>query len=215
MAVESVIEFEQIGIGAILKQYRLHVPKYQRDYAWTDAEVTSFLQDISLAIQTDESQYFLGTIVTIKRSNEVLEVVDGQQRLATTTALLMSAMRVLVGNTNVNLRSLISGLLTSIDVKTLQEEAQISLNFADNDVFKSLIVDGKAGNGFIKTRNSHVLLVEAFEAAKGHLQTITKGVAPNKAITVYQQWIEYFMSKVKTILLRVPPLHDPALSRER
>lgn len=201
-STDSVIEFEQIGIGNILDRYRLHVPKYQRDYAWTAAEVTSFLQDITLAIQTDESQYFLGTIVTIRRNNDVLEVVDGQQRLAT-TALLMSAMRVLVGDSNANLRSLISDLLTSIDVKTLQEEAQISLNFADNDVFKSLIVDGKVGNGFIKTRNSHVLLSNAFEAAKAHLQTITKGVAPENAVTVYQQWIEYFTSKVKTILLRV------------
>jgi uncharacterized protein with ParB-like and HNH nuclease domain len=76
------IAFNQIGLGALLKQYRLRVPPNQRDYAWTRKEVNTLLQDFAKAITANEREYFLGTIVTIPQSANELEVVDGQQRLS-------------------------------------------------------------------------------------------------------------------------------------
>ena len=195
-------EFDQLGIGSMLQRHRLRVPPYQRDYAWTSSEVSSYLQDITLSIQTDAPQYFLGTIVTIKRGNDDLEVVDGQQRLAT-TALIFSAMRVLAGESNANLKTLLSSFLSSIDTSTLNEETQISLNLADSEVFKSLVVTGESGISFIKTRESHILLREAFHAAKSHLESIAKTVSSNDVVKIFQQWIEFFTHKAKVILLRV------------
>ena len=195
-------DFSQLGIGALLQRHRLKVPPYQRDYAWTSAEVSAYLQDITLSIQTDAPQYFLGTVVTIKRGNDELEVVDGQQRLAT-TALIFSAMRILAGDSNANLNKLLSNYLSSIDTSTLSEETQISLNLADSEVFKSLVVTGKSGTSFIKTRDSHVLLVEAFEIAKAHLQSIMKTVSQTDWVKIFQQWVEFFSHKAIVILLRV------------
>ena len=43
-------------------------------------------RDFAKAIADDEPGCFLGTIVTIPRSDGALEVVDGQQRLATNQA---------------------------------------------------------------------------------------------------------------------------------
>ena len=87
----SQIAFDQAGLGNILKTYQLAVPPNQREYAWTDIEVTTLFQDIAKAI-SDDADYFLATIVTIPRADGALEVVDGQQRLAT-TALLLTAIR--------------------------------------------------------------------------------------------------------------------------
>ena len=76
-ATESLIGFEQTGIGSLLRQNLLRVPPNQREYAWTDREVGQLFTDLARAIG-DDSDYFLGTIVTIPRTNGHLEVVDGQ-----------------------------------------------------------------------------------------------------------------------------------------
>src|SRR5437867_3620370 len=87
-APKTIVKFDQIGIAGILKQFRLEVPPNQREYSWTDEEVTTLFQDVTKALADEGSEYFLGTIVTVPRSEDVLEVVDGQQRLATTAILL-------------------------------------------------------------------------------------------------------------------------------
>jgi uncharacterized protein with ParB-like and HNH nuclease domain len=87
----SEIGFAQLGLGSVLKQNQLRVPANQRDYAWTAKEVLTLFQDLGRSI-IEEPSYFLGTIVTIPRDGGILEVVDGQQRLAT-TAILLSAIR--------------------------------------------------------------------------------------------------------------------------
>ncbi len=89
---QSQIAFEQPGLGSLLKHNRLGVPANQREYSWTDKEVTQLFQDFAKAISAGDQGYFLGTIVTIPRADSTLEVVDGQQRLAT-TAILLAAIR--------------------------------------------------------------------------------------------------------------------------
>ena len=81
--MESEIGFAQLGLGSVLKQYNLAVPPNQREYAWTDKEVGALFRDLDKEIAAKEQSYFLGTLVTIPRALGHLEVVDGQQRLAT------------------------------------------------------------------------------------------------------------------------------------
>ena len=72
------------------------IPDYQRPYAWGEAECRTLWDDIfSFAIPDEgrtafdnNSEYFLGPIVTFKNDNDKLEVIDGQQRLTTLMLLL-------------------------------------------------------------------------------------------------------------------------------
>ena len=71
---------------------RFVVPKYQREYVWKKAHWEDLFDDI----QTNPTGHFLGSIICINRSDDVmqtqeLEVVDGQQRL-TTLSLLYAAI---------------------------------------------------------------------------------------------------------------------------
>ena len=81
------ITFDHKGIGAILAHNRLTVPVNQREYAWEDEHVTDLFQDFANAIAKRVS-YFLGTIVLTGGKDNLPEVSDGQQRLATATILL-------------------------------------------------------------------------------------------------------------------------------
>jgi uncharacterized protein with ParB-like and HNH nuclease domain len=66
------------------------VPTFQRGYSWEKQHVTAFWNDISATRQ--RKTYFLGPIVILNRSDVVVELLDGQQRLATAT-ILFSVLR--------------------------------------------------------------------------------------------------------------------------
>jgi uncharacterized protein with ParB-like and HNH nuclease domain len=127
------IGFEQVGLGAILRQNQLVVPPNQREYAWTDREVKQLFQDFARSI--NQGDYFLGTIVTIPRVNGALEVVDGQQRLAT-TAILLAAIRDYLKEMNEEMlvESIDNEFLTGIDRSKRERVARLKLNIDDNEL---------------------------------------------------------------------------------
>jgi hypothetical protein len=73
------------------------IPIYQRNYAWTEKEISQLIQDIidSIPSKDDSISYYLGTLVVYPRKNGrevVFETVDGQQRL-TTLSILACVLR--------------------------------------------------------------------------------------------------------------------------
>ncbi|MGK7958293.1 MAG: DUF262 domain-containing protein [Crocosphaera sp.] len=83
--------------------YQFEIPSYQRPYAWETDQVLELIDDLLDAFpypDEDSCNYFLGSIILIKKSdNPQVEVVDGQQRLTTLT-LLLSVFRHLLSPEN-------------------------------------------------------------------------------------------------------------------
>ncbi len=120
------IAFQQLGLGSILKQNLLMVPPNQRNYKWDEREVKQFFQDIARVIE--DGDYFLGTIVTIPRGTG-LEIVDGQQRLAT-TAMLLAAIRDYTKDKEPFITESINNeFLTGIDRNKRKRVSKLKLNF--------------------------------------------------------------------------------------
>jgi hypothetical protein len=73
------------------------IPRFQREFVWTNKEVDAFLEDIHDAHGRDGGEgYFIGVLIVAPagdcpRSN-AYELIDGQQRL-TTTLLMLCALR--------------------------------------------------------------------------------------------------------------------------
>ncbi len=68
------------------------IPIYQRNYAWEKDEITALVQDIyDSYVKNKDNCYYIGTLVTYHKGDNVFEVIDGQQRL-TTICLLLSAL---------------------------------------------------------------------------------------------------------------------------
>lgn len=167
--IDTQIGFEQTGLGSLLKGNQLTVPTHQRDYAWEKKEVTTLFQDLERSIAANEPSYFLGTIVTIPRSG-ALEVIDGQQRLAT-TAILLSAIRDYIKPVVPLLAESINGeILTRIDRNVLERVPSLKLNLDDNDYFRArLTLTTPIPEA---TKPSHKLLAEAFEQAHQRVASI-------------------------------------------
>ncbi len=73
------------------------VPIYQRNYAWEKDEISTLIQDVYDAYTAKKQTYFIGTLVSFNKGDQVYEVIDGQQRL-TTINLVLGALRVPLQN---------------------------------------------------------------------------------------------------------------------
>lgn len=84
---------------------RYVIPRNQREFSWEKLQLDEFWQDVIRNIKLDESgqelifsEYFIGTIVLSGAdSDDILEVVDGQQRFSVITILLSLISRKLRG----------------------------------------------------------------------------------------------------------------------
>ncbi|MDL0144529.1 DUF262 domain-containing protein [Halobacterium salinarum] len=73
-------------------EYRFKIPEYQRQYAWEEPQWEDLWNDL-LDVAESGGSHFLGSVVVIKRETklnqlDVLQIVDGQQRLVTISILL-------------------------------------------------------------------------------------------------------------------------------
>ncbi len=64
------------------------IPLYQRNFAWADEEISQLLQDLYESYRKDKNgNYFIGSLVVLRRRNGEFEVIDGQQRLTVVTLI--------------------------------------------------------------------------------------------------------------------------------
>lgn len=73
------------------------VPIYQRNFAWEKDEISALIQDVYDAYTAEKQTYFIGTLVSFHKGDQVYEVIDGQQRL-TTINLVLRALGISLKN---------------------------------------------------------------------------------------------------------------------
>jgi uncharacterized protein with ParB-like and HNH nuclease domain len=202
------IKIDLRGIASILKDKNSFVPKYQRSYAWKEENVEHFLQDIGTAINNGASEYFLGSVVISEKEEGRPEIVDGQQRLAT-TMILLSAIRdyfFLLGTDEGKERAqmIFSEYLAKKDLDTLELLPKLSLNDSDHDYFLKRIVSNpdSPDKNIKEEKKSHERINKAATQAKNYVRNLT-GITkdPTKDLV---QWINYLKEKAKVIAVRVP-----------
>jgi len=65
------------------------IPIYQRDFAWTPAELERLVSDIEESRIAGAKEYYIGTLVSCSLDDGAFEVIDGQQRLTAISLLLL------------------------------------------------------------------------------------------------------------------------------
>ncbi len=145
-----------VGTAKTVEQLMTHnrygLDYYQREYSWTETQVTELLDDLIVRFRNDFDPahqrtdvasyrpYFLGPIVTVERGG-VRYLVDGQQRL-TTLSLLLIHLRSLLAETHPDEKASFDSLIFSrkfgetkfnLDVEERRQCLEAILDGADFD----------------------------------------------------------------------------------
>ena len=183
------------------------IPPYQRPYSWDESQCVELFEDLVNAFDTNKSEgYFLGNIVIAKSNEErnMLEVVDGQQRLTTLTLF----MNVLL-HFDKESEDLANAITIPGGRKSEKKKKRLKTNnFIEKDtVFlkKALNIDfnegfrvGKKDNRFIK--NTHYFFNE-----------IKSFIESNNDI---QDFIDFFMYDVSLLPIQTEDT-SPEKAREK
>lgn len=193
------------GIGHVLADKRLAVPRYQRPYAWTQKHANDLYIDIADAMSRGEPEYFLGSIVTIGSGAERLEVVDGQQRLATVTILLAAIRDYFYTSGDQNRASDVEiDYLFRRHTRTQEVIPYLQLNETDHEFFRRRVLtrpDNPDRAGLVLSRESFKRIDEAAALAADRVQVIAKGT--NDPTEKLLDWADYLRDKAKIIVVRV------------
>ena len=193
--------FNQLGLASILKHHKLVVPPNQRDYSWTEKEVTTLFQDFARAIGEDDATYFVGTIVTIHKKQDMLEVVDGQQRLAT-TAILLAEIRNYLAPTESKIAEAIGTFLATIDRSQREDVPRLTLNLEDNDYFRARLTNAEPVPE--ATKPSHRLLDDAFREAREQVANAVSSLGEKDHGDALNRWIDFLEYRAVAVVLEAP-----------
>ncbi|EHL07329.1 hypothetical protein HMPREF0322_01889 [Desulfitobacterium hafniense DP7] len=98
------------------------VPRFQREYSWTQDEISEIWKDIISNIRFKNNiivneEYFIGSLVLVGEDKSTeFQIVDGQQRLTTLTILLSALVETFK---EIEKEDLAQGLYTLIEGKTV------------------------------------------------------------------------------------------------
>jgi hypothetical protein len=148
------------GIAHVLRDKRLAVPPFQRSYSWRTPEVETFWLDLRSAQLKPEPEYFLGTIVLTPGGDGRMTIIDGQQRLATTT-LLLAAIRDAFSDAGDGERAKVlqNDYIAPRSLRSSELEPKLVLNEDDDDFYIEAVVQRA---GVAPSQTSHERLLAAY-----------------------------------------------------
>ena len=198
------ITFQSITLGQLLKRGRLRVPPNQRSYAWRQKQVRYLLQDFNDAIfEASAVEYFLGTVVIV--DGDLPSIVDGQQRLATTSILLARIRDILIElGRDGSAKSIDQAYLGEIDVHTEDPVPRVQMNDENNAFYRDVILCKDAGvrSGIIKSpavKMTNIRMLSASNLVEQYLRTGIGQMPKERQVDYLLRW-ENFINKNARIL---------------
>ncbi|MDR0792858.1 MAG: DUF262 domain-containing HNH endonuclease family protein [Chitinophagaceae bacterium] len=125
------------------------VPRFQRDYSWTEVEWEDLWEDIIEMLKEPEPTHYMGYLVLQTTDNKKFDIIDGQQRLTTLSLLILAVLKCLENlvkegvdaennkQRQEQLRNLFIGYL---DPVTLIPTTKLTLNNNNNDLYQRYLV---------------------------------------------------------------------------
>lgn len=139
----TLYEAKKQTIGQLLSLTSppLAVPEWQRSYSWTTSQVDKFWDDLDSFAKRypdgamSDREYFLGAVVLVDQDS-FMQVLDGQQRLATATVLL-SVLAEQVSDFNSDAAAvLVSKYISEYDYALETLSLKLTMNRYDRSFFE-------------------------------------------------------------------------------
>lgn len=165
------------------------IPIYQRNYEWTEPQITQLIQDIVDYIVKSKSddwkskpRYYIGTLIAYERKfkdSVIYETIDGQQRLTTLTILL----------------NVIKNKYPNIDLSWYEK---LNLSFDSRKIASntlSYIFNGES----LDNKECNVAIQQGYNDAK---KSLAKILTDNKLSI--NEFCDYFFNNVTILRVLVP-----------
>jgi len=126
-----------------------HIPRFQRDYSWTEENWEDLWSDIlDLANDPESDSHYMGYLVLQPKPGNKLDIIDGQQRMTTLSLLVLSGMRKLLELINAGidpidnqqrLDELRRTYIGRLDTVSLTVDAKLTLNRNNNHYYQTYL----------------------------------------------------------------------------
>lgn len=201
MSIDTSVE----GIGHLLTDRLLAIPDYQRTYSWNTDEVAELWRDLEDALGSGAPEYFLGSVVTTTVAGEErIQVIDGQQRLATVSLMYAALRDILASRSDERAQEIERDLLGRRDMVTREIQPRLVLNAEDNDLFRRITLEPAATREMTPTLSSHRLLIKAFEFFMDRFSTLIEDRGPDEWQPPLLEWYSYLRDNARVIEVSVP-----------
>jgi len=126
------------------------IPRFQRDYSWTEDEWEDLWLDLCGTLQPDgEPAHYMGYLVLQSNDEKFFDVIDGQQRLTTLNLIVLSVLKILKTlvesgqdseNNQRRLDQIRQTYIGYLDPVTLVSRSKLTLNRNNDHYFQTYIV---------------------------------------------------------------------------
>lgn len=206
MPEKGRLDYDLVGIADALSRHEYRVPTYQRSYAWSDAEILDFWDDLRQSLDAEEPDYFLGTLVlTPHDDGRRITIIDGQQRLATTSLILAALRRVWLEREEPDQADdIFNNYLSVFDRRAKTREPRLMLNDEDDLFFRELVVEDQVPT---PERESHERLNEALSLFQERLKDDAHAHGRKSGERLIR-WTEFLDKQATAITVTVPTEAD-------
>ena len=212
---KDIQAFEAIPLGDLLVKHFFRVPPYQRPYSWEKEQLEEFWDDLLSAIEDPSSSHFIGPMFfigdrQINRSER--KILDGQQRLITSTIilrLLHDFLGELYDNSNVNRRRDIFGKIKGYIIANSSNRKKIEGSRRNLHIYEFLMRDyspfGKVKQlmGQVKGDKTNKKIVDCYKfflkKLIGETGLNVKNVKKDEDIRLSGESLEVFLDRVESI----------------
>lgn len=125
------------------------IPRFQRDYSWTNDEWEDLWVDVLGTVDGGEASHYMGYLVLQSADDKSFDVIDGQQRLTTLSLVMLAVLKNIQrlidsgneaqANTQ-RLNQIRQTYLGYLDPVTLVSRPKLTLNRNNNSYFQSYLV---------------------------------------------------------------------------
>jgi len=126
-----------------------HVPKFQRDYTWEIDHWDDLRLDLTILLNDEEYDHYMGYLVLQTSDNKTFQVIDGQQRLTTLSIVVLAVLKCLLKrksdeidseNNKKRVEALRNSYIGYMDPVTLISSNKLKLNRNSDDYYRQQLV---------------------------------------------------------------------------
>jgi len=204
--------FEPLGktIKSLINSHvTFEIPRFQRDFSWDTANYEEFYKDIINQLKYVDNKfsidkYFLGNMIFLgEKNSEIVDVIDGQQRLTTITIILAALRDRLKKISSDEANSIANTIQEEYILKKMDGETNRRLETKTSFPYFANTIQDSSGNVDKPTSDEEEDLMKTFENFKKKLDFdhLKKDFYKNKGINIIKDEYTEILKAIRDQIL--------------